>query len=177
VTLWYTADLHLDHPFMASNRGFRYQAAHDYAIVEAWNSVVKGGDCVVVCGDVFWETEPTYTTKMWKTLNGTKVLVKGNHDYWVKRTKIQFRRIYEKKVKIKKGGPHQYVVACHYPMLTWNKKQHGAIHVHGHSHGNILPCQGRMDIGVDVAKIMLGDWRPFSFDEVNYLLKKYREEI
>ena len=43
---------------------------------------------------------------------------------------------------------------CHYPMVTWNKKPHGSIMLHGHCHGkldehNRLSNDLRFDVGID----------------------------
>jgi calcineurin-like phosphoesterase family protein len=139
IMIWFTADTHFDHPWMAKERGFHCTSYHDNALIKAWNRNVKRGDCVVVCGDVFWTDFP-HVTAIWKMLHGTKILVKGNHDHrWLKTNPgQQYEKIYEHNYKLKGGKAKQHVVACHYPMRSWNKKAHGAIHVHGHSHGAIL---------------------------------------
>ena len=43
---------------------------------------------------------------------------------------------------------------CHYPMVTWNKKPHGSIMLHGHCYGkldehNRLSNDLRFDVGID----------------------------
>ena len=43
---------------------------------------------------------------------------------------------------------------CHYPMVTWSKKPHGSIMLHGHCHGkldehNRLSNDLRFDVGID----------------------------
>ena len=48
------------------------------------------------------------------------------------------------------------VVMSHYPMLTWNHKPHGAVMLHGHSHGkldeyNDQSMDLRFDVGIDGA--------------------------
>ena len=35
-------------------------------------------------------------------------------------------------------GTRVYVVLCHYPILSWNKKMHGSYHVYGHIHASEL---------------------------------------
>jgi calcineurin-like phosphoesterase family protein len=125
---------------------------------------------VVVLGDVFWTSYP-HILSIWGRLNGTKILVRGNHDhFWLKKRPMEHHTIYEKSYK-KKGGGRQTVVACHYPMRSWNKKAHGAIHVHGHSHNKIPPHWNMMDVGVDAAKVLTGTWRPLSLREIIYLTK------
>lgn len=172
---WFTSDTHFDHTWLAGQRGFSDPSSHDQHLIETWNKHVRGGDVVVVCGDVFWNViNMSYNMNIWKRLHGNKIFLKGNHDRrWVKQTdwpsQVKDRKIYHKLVK--SGTMTQYIVACHYPIAAWDKKNKGAIHVHGHSHGNTDPIEGRLDVGVDVAKLMLGEFRPFSFEEVMYLTK------
>ncbi len=50
-----------------------------------WQSIVKADDLVIIPGDVSWATyiENAYEDfKFINGLNGKKVIVKGNHDYW-----------------------------------------------------------------------------------------------
>ena len=172
MTWFFTADCHFSHKLVARIRGFPNENDHDLHILEQWNNTVKGGDVVVVCGDFTLETHAIdWIDAMWKALNGNKILVTGNHDYWVKKLEVQngVRKIYHK--TIKQGVDRQFIVACHYPIQSWYLQGHGSIHVHGHSHGKVLPTPGRLDVGLDVAKIMLGEYRPFSYDEVLYLTK------
>jgi predicted phosphohydrolase len=62
-------------------------------ISENWQKTVKNDDLVLVAGDISWaETlEDAYEDlKFLNSLNGTKVLIKGNHDYWWKtKAKLQ----------------------------------------------------------------------------------------
>lgn len=172
MTIWFTADTHFDHPWMCDQRGFRQTSKHDNALIEGWNKAVHRGDCVVVLGDVFW-TNYKHITAIWKLLNGSKILVKGNHDgMWLKKYPMNHHQIYEHMYKTR--GGKQKIVGCHYPMRSWNGKIKGAIHVHGHSHGKIPPHWRMMDVGMDVAKVMFDQWRPFSLDEIRYLTQDKR---
>ncbi len=52
---------------------------------ENWNAAVSPGDTVVVAGDISWgmtlsEAEPDFA--FLHGLNGEKILLRGNHDYW-----------------------------------------------------------------------------------------------
>lgn len=68
----------------------------------------------------------------------------------------------------------QHIVLCHYAMRVWNKSHRGSWHLYGHSHNSLeTEVWGRsMDVGVDSAKVILGDYRPFSFDEISRILSK-----
>jgi calcineurin-like phosphoesterase family protein len=37
----------------------------------------------------------------------------------------------------------------HYPIEDWDRVRHGALHLHGHTHGNLANRPGRWDVGVD----------------------------
>lgn len=50
-----------------------------------WEKVVKENDTVVIVGDISWATNYAQAIEDFKfleSLPGTKVLIKGNHDYW-----------------------------------------------------------------------------------------------
>ncbi len=50
-----------------------------------WNSVVNPDDTVVVAGDISWagNLKDTYNDfEFINRLNGKKIIIKGNHDYW-----------------------------------------------------------------------------------------------
>ncbi len=50
-----------------------------------WQSIIKPEDLVIIPGDVSWATyiEDAYEDfKFINNLNGKKVILKGNHDYW-----------------------------------------------------------------------------------------------
>jgi predicted phosphohydrolase len=50
-----------------------------------WNNVVGEGDSVVVAGDISWAMNFEEAKKDFaflNELNGTKYIIKGNHDYW-----------------------------------------------------------------------------------------------
>lgn len=163
--MWYfTADLHFDHPWITGHRGYDCITDMDNDLIRLWNETVKPNGVVVVMGDIFWTTHNmNYNLKIWEELNGNKIIVKGNHDYWLKKSKFPFKRIYQRKLY------DFFIVCCHYPLMSWNRKQHGAIHLHGHCHGTMPPLPNMLDVGVDNALIMLGERRPFTFKEALYL--------
>ncbi len=54
-------------------------------IKENWQSIVSSDDLVIIPGDVSWATyiEDAYDDfKFINDLNGKKIILKGNHDYW-----------------------------------------------------------------------------------------------
>lgn len=65
---------------------------HNYLedIVNDWNSKVQAEDVVLLAGDFSWamKLEEVESDLRWlDTLNGIKIMVRGNHDYWWKSPK------------------------------------------------------------------------------------------
>lgn len=86
MSLFCIADLHLS---LGTNKPMDvFEGWVDYTdrILENWNSIVKPSDTVVVAGDISWamKVEECYADFDFinNKLNGTKILLKGNHDYW-----------------------------------------------------------------------------------------------
>lgn len=54
-------------------------------IKENWQNVVTNDDIVLVAGDISWAMKLEETKKDLEflgSLNGTKIIIKGNHEYW-----------------------------------------------------------------------------------------------
>lgn len=73
----------------------------------------------------------------------------------------------------------QKIVLCHYAMAVWDKSHRSALHLYGHSHANaepwldkVMPGRRSMDVGVDNAYRLLGEYRPFAFEEITAFLLK-----
>lgn len=77
--LFFTADLHLNHGFVAETRGYTSASEHDAALIERWNAKVTKRDQVWVLGDLNMG-RLVDALKTVEALNGIKHLVLGNHD-------------------------------------------------------------------------------------------------
>ncbi len=58
---------------------------HFEKIKADWQQRVSNEDIVLICGDISWGTtleEGLYDLNCLKGLNGKKVFIRGNHDYW-----------------------------------------------------------------------------------------------
>ena len=77
----FTADDHFGHAEIlhALRAGFASIQEHDEMLIEAWNATVAPGDTVYHLGDFALST-PEYAAKVFRRLNGRKVLIAGNHD-------------------------------------------------------------------------------------------------
>ncbi len=58
-----------------------------------WNSIITDSDTVVIAGDISWGMkidDALEDFRFLEKLNGTKIILKGNHDYWwTTKTKIE----------------------------------------------------------------------------------------
>lgn len=64
---------------------FKGWHGHVSRFEENWNKTVSAEDTVVVCGDISWamtmkEAQPDFA--FLDRLNGRKIILRGNHDYW-----------------------------------------------------------------------------------------------
>ena len=92
MTIYFTADTHWSHRLMARLRGFGEDiAAHDRFLVDEWNSTVWPGDTVYHLGDFAWTLDAV--REITPQLNGTIILIAGNHDKcWTRRGHERDRR-------------------------------------------------------------------------------------
>ncbi|MDR3217270.1 MAG: metallophosphoesterase [Clostridiaceae bacterium] len=135
--IFYTADLHFGHENVIKycNRPFPNIEEMNETLIKNWNSVVTTDDTVYVVGDFCYRSAFSMKPVLLR-LKGTKHLIMGNHDHvWIKNIKPEdFFASVSPLTEIVDDGTT--VVLCHYPMLSWNRAQHGSIHVHGHIHNS-----------------------------------------
>ena len=182
--IWFTSDTHFGHKNIIkfSNRPFKDVDHMNEELIKAWNRVVGEDDDVYHLGDVSL-TNADKTHEILKRLNGNIHLVIGNHEKSALQKQynrdrfVWIKDYYELKLDAPTvdGNKHQLIVLCHYGFRVWNKSHHGAIHLYGHSHDS-LDKEGAwgksMDVGVDSAYRILGEYRPFSLREVMNIMKK-----
>lgn len=77
--VFYTADLHFNHDFVAGTRGYPYAAGHDEVLIERFNKHVTKRDHLWILGDLGMGSLTKVLEKA-SRLNGVKHLVLGNHD-------------------------------------------------------------------------------------------------
>ncbi len=99
MSLFVIADLHLS--FGCDKPMDVFPGWKDYTrkLEENWRSTVTDSDTVVIAGDISWamkleETEQDFA--FIHSLPGTKILLKGNHDYWWS-TKTKIDRFLQEK--------------------------------------------------------------------------------
>ena len=156
MTTWITSDLHFGHKnimkFCPETRArFKDDVAYmNNAIVDEWNARVESNDLVYILGDVAFMSG-SEAGRMVNRLNGTKILIEGNHD---KKTlnDATFRGAFaevHKYLDITYDG-HKCVM-FHYPIAEWDQMHRGALQFHGHLHGSKsgLEQYRALDVGMD----------------------------
>lgn len=162
---FFTSDHHFYHENILeySRRPFASLEEMHESLIENWNRVVKRGDLVYYLGDfsMTWKKpDQDKVEKILARLNGSKHLIRGNHDRdpcinakgwsWVgdyKRAVVQKQRI----------------IMFHYCIRSWHGIHRGSWHLYGHSHGSLRDNGGGkcMDVGVDC-----NDYTPVSYETI-----------
>ncbi len=176
MAIFITADQHWGHAniLQSCHRKYRCVEEHDAELICAWNKAVGSDDVVYHLGDVTLRNA-AFASDIFRQLNG-QIHVLGypwHHDArWLKtplsarggRVTIEPAMVVLEHI-IKSGEHWLPVVLCHYPFEVWDRKHYGAVHLHGHTHGTLQQIPNRLDVGVDVALLLLGDYRPFCLVE------------
>jgi len=87
MAIWAIADLHLSFgvPDKAMDIFGPQWVGHPQKIEEAWRQLIAPDDLVLISGDISWamHVKDVLPDLEWiDRLPGTKVMIKGNHDYW-----------------------------------------------------------------------------------------------
>jgi len=135
---WITSDLHFSHKniatFCPATRPWTDVNTMNEDMIQMWNDKVSKDDLVYILGDVAFG-QASEAIKIVKRLNGTKILIEGNHDR--KNLKdVHFRNCFQeihKYLELNHNGT--LVVMCHFPFLEWNQMHRGAVNFFGHIHG------------------------------------------
>ena len=179
--LWFISDPHFFHKRMVPYRGFKTVEEMNEQLIENWNSCVKLDHTIICLGDFsFGGRHDTYS--LIRRLNGHKWWIKGNHDdglinepmiqtlfdytgYYTEIDVLDDDRIGNPTDFEEKKG-RQRIILFHYNIHIWNKMQHGAWHLYGHSHGNAPNDQNRSeDVGVDRWGLL-----PVSYEQIKQVM-------
>jgi calcineurin-like phosphoesterase family protein len=151
-----TSDLHFGHRnimnFCPESRA-RYKndlAYMNEKMVLEWNEIVTPEDTVYILGDVAFMSGSD-AARIINRLNGTKILIEGNHD---RKTlmDVNFRNAFaevHKYLWITYNGTQ--VIMFHYPIAEWDQMHRGSVHFHGHLHGGTSGMEKYrcVDVGMD----------------------------
>ena len=140
MKVFFTSDMHIFHKncIYFDNRPFKTVEEMNKELIERWNKKVSPEDVVYVLGDMIWKSGNDKAEEIIKSLNGKIVLIKGNHDMFIKNEKVRnlFEDVkdYDDICVTLKDGTQKRCILSHFFMSFYNAHHYGAIHLHGHSH-------------------------------------------
>jgi len=186
--IWFTSDYHFSHRAILRHMPERGKVFADMTemgdhFVDETNRVVKKGDVLICAGDFVWRAGRAGHYR--QRLNVREIhMAQGNHDasslgkHVSSMDRILFKKFHSN------FRSNLWFHISHYPCLSWRKMHHGGIHTYGHSHGlfedtlNALwPGRQAIDIGIDHAHRLTGEWRPLSLEEVLYFIDHPPESV
>lgn len=177
---WITSDLHINHKNITGKKVSSWPGGYrtfdtipqmNEEIIARLNEYVKHDDVLWFLGDFCFgghEKTPAWRDRInCQTINW----IRGNHDEHALKYKDKFNWIKDYWAGDIEG--HQFVL-FHYAMRVWYHNNKGVLHCYGHSHNNLeKEAWGRsMDIGIDSAYALTGEYRPFTIQEVADILNK-----
>ena len=112
----YISDLHFNHfnILRFDSRPYTTTEEMEDSLVKNWNSVVTNSDTVYHLGDFCWGKANEWCRLLDK-LNGSKVMIKGNHDLKTIPAELK-RRIADIKDYKEIYDEGRKVIMCHYPI-------------------------------------------------------------
>lgn len=116
---------------IANRTSFKNIDIMNKSMFKKWNSVVKSSDTVLHLGNFAWD--PVIARQALNKLNGKIFLIKGNCDDSLNEIAHEFPDkltiINDNIIKLSKHD----IVASHWPLLIWEGRETGTIHLHGHT--------------------------------------------
>ena len=138
-------------------------AAEGDAIMAAnWNNTVSKGDKVYVMGDVAFTPKDL---KILESLNGSKVLIKGNHDTLELSKYAKYFR--DVRAYHKLDNEILSHIPIH-PVSLWRAKRNASwLNIHAHLHAEeVMLAQGVTDLRYFSCCVERIDYTPISIDEI-----------
>lgn len=173
--IFYIADTHFYHEKIIDmcNRPFDNVEEMNRKLIENWNKKVDNGDTVYILGDLVFKGGKEETIKILKQLNGTKVLLKGNHDRYVGQRDFDECFKFIREIHQVNDNKRQVIVS-HYPIVDYAGMYYGAFMVYGHIHNKYVPHKNMFCASVENI-----NYEPVTLDELIeiYKDKAVEEEI
>lgn len=176
--IYFISDTHFGHENVIRFCDRPFGNAHEMneALINNWNSKVKGHDTVYILGDMFFRCENVEEVLL--QLKGKKHLIVGNHDSsWMNKMDLN-KYFLSVNNMLETTDGIRAITLCHYPMLTW-KHQMRSFMIHGHIHNNtnadyfplIVARDNVLNAGVEV-----NGYAPVTFEELVENNRKFKNE-
>ena len=132
---------------------------HDEYLIYKWNLVVKPEDKVYHLGDVGFRNF-TVLNQILSRLNGSKILIKGNHD------NMKLSQYAQHFKDIRSSHTLDKFILTHIPIHP-DSLSRWVGNIHGHMHSNSLPDSRYINVSVE----QLNDYTPIDFEEIKRKFK------
>lgn len=180
--VWFSSDFHFLHKNIiksisewadGAQRDFNHVDEMNDEIINQMNKNIGENDVLFMLGD-FAFGDKTKIPELRKRLNVKEIhLIFGNHDHNLRKhytdvftSCADYREITLVEQQPEGKALKTRIVLCHYPIFIWNGHAQGFIHLYGHTHGSIKDetflKRRVLDVGIDNAFEMFGEYKPFS---------------
>jgi calcineurin-like phosphoesterase family protein len=165
--IYFTSDTHFGCDKLVENTRPQFTDCkqHDDHLIDMINSTVDRNDTLVIVGDFCKEKPGLYRPRI-RCRHIQFIL--GNHDKEKKIRAVFGGNVWQQRM-VKVGD--QRVWCSHFPTCYWDRSHYGVAHAYGHLHYNRereqamdkgMPGRRSMDVGVDAAKTLFGEYKPIS---------------
>lgn len=173
--LWLTSDTHAYHRNMVKGVSSWDDGYRDFDTVEQMNDALVAGinsnvghdDVLVHCGDWSFAGKDKVLKFYDRLACRNVIFTPGNHCHHIRNKELS--NWFNNVLPINDIQYIQYkgkqIVCSHYPQAIWHQSHKGSLHAFGHVHGSYPGLGKSFDVGVDNAFKLLGEYRPFSFEE------------
>lgn len=178
--IFFTSDIHFGNEglMLFNDRPFKDEMEMDAMIIENWNKTVPSDGLVFLLGDI-GEVGNERVIEIFDQLNGSKILIRGNHDAiyqtsTLQKIFIEIHDILDIKIWDAQDLRFQEIVLCHYPLFDWHNFFEGSWQLFGHLHTRKLSefvtlktklFAQQYDVGIDA-----NNFKPVSFYEVKRII-------
>lgn len=138
-------------------------------LIKTLNQYVNHDDTLYFLGDFAFQDHRKIPDLRARINCQTIHFILGNHDHHITKYKECFASIQTTLDLVYNKQP---IFLSHYAHRVWQGSHKGFIHLYGHSHGSIPDYGKSMDVGVDAAYRLTGEYRPFSADEIIAIMAK-----
>lgn len=163
--IYFCSDLHYNHfnSIRHGNRPFETTEEMNKKIIEFFDTTLKSKDILFDLGDLFWNMSWKSCLEVLDHIPCKFYKIIGNHDSFKLWYKGQgCKKLKERcevisdilDIRVESEGRETMVTLSHFPIISWNHKGWGGVHIHGHCHGSLDEVNEngkdlRVDIGWD----------------------------
>lgn len=179
--IWFSSDAHFGHTNIASPtiskwkegyRNFKGLNHMNQTLIDSYNKYIGENDIFIYAGDWSFGGKENIE-KFRRSLNVKEIyLTYGNHDQHIRKYS-EYKSLFTYCTDSIFGlfnNVEMYI--NHYSHQVWENSHKGSIHLFGHSHANLKGIGRSMDIGIDNAYKLVGEYRPFHIDEIISMMSK-----